>query len=886
MALRASCDLKVAYDSSKRVCASQRLVGPQRPRLCGWMAHLGAVRNVALLVSILLCSPVARSQSARFTFDPYSSGPVYTTLAEATAALLAYASSQQPWGAYLAPWYSLDWYGERAVAYRVPPYKPDGYYNTPYVQPAQPTPTAACQRGAVSIGGTLSNVRFIPRPGNYGGGQGQWWCDLQIPNWGPYSFPLYPSCNTPFIAINNDDPQGEYMCGGGSGTVYASDLGPERQDECPAEGNPIFPSSAQKVEYDTDYDNGRLLRFQRFYGSQRVGLGPSAAVTHSFNPHLPNGSSSGTNYRADGTILRMGRNYSTGQWTSSSADSPYTITATGTYPYQSLNIVSFFEPTAEQYDSTGRLAWRSYAHGVVHRLSYADGFGGYLPGGPVCVLPSGVSPPTQFAPAGALQCVTDPFGRQLNFFVDSRFRIIKLVDPSGQSIQYFYDEASSYVAPGSQPGNNLTSVQFPDGYVRRYHYNEPSYTANAKLANALTGVSELIPPASQFSRFSIFTYDAQGRARTTERAGGTYRHSMAYGTATGQVSVTDPLGTVRTHTFNTMLGVSRRISTQQPAGAGSSACSDTRTYDSQANVTSRVDFNGNKICYANNAARRLEIKRVEGLPAAADCATALANAPAGARVITTEWHPYWRLQIRIAEPKLITTLSYNDNGANCAPADALVDGRRIAVVCSRSEQTTTDESGALAFTATATGSPRVKSYTYGSYGRVLSETDPNNRITRYSYHPDNDPNLGKRGNVASITNAANHVQFITDYNAQGQPTRIVDANGVVTVLAYDSRLRLTNHTSGSEATIYRYDSRGLLQDVTLPDGVKLTYSHDAAHRLASIADQEGNRIDYTLDSMGNRTAEQMKDSGGVLVKNIARVFDALNRVKQVTGAVQ
>ena len=47
---------------------------------------------------------------------------------------------------------------------------------------------------------------------------------------------------------------------------------------------------------------------------------------------------------------------------------------------------------------------------------------------------------------------------------------------------------------------------------------------------------------------------------------------------------------------------------------------------------------------------------------------------------------------------------------------------------------------------------------------------------------------------------------------------------------------------------------------------------------------KGNRVVYTLDAMGNRITEKTKDSAGVLVGNIARVIDALNRVQQVTGA--
>ena len=71
--------------------------------------------------------------------------------------------------------------------------------------------------------------------------------------------------------------------------------------------------------------------------------------------------------------------------------------------------------------------------------------------------------------------------------------------------------------------------------------------------------------------------------------------------------------------------------------------------------------------------------------------------------------------------------------------------------------------------------------------------------------------------------------------------------------------------------------------MTLPDQASVTYTYDAAHRLIAIADQQGNRIDYTLDAMGNRITEKANDNGGTLVKNIQRSIDALNRVQQITG---
>ena len=238
---------------------------------------------------------------------------------------------------------------------------------------------------------------------------------------------------------------------------------------------------------------------------------------------------------------------------------------------------------------------------------------------------------------------------------------------------------------------------------------------------------------------------------------------------------------------------------------------------------------------------------------------------------------------RDRNPK-ITTIVYNGQGATCAPSTVLVDGKPPAVVCSRSEQATTDTTGALGFAAGLTGTPRTWTYTYTTYGRVLTATDPNGKTTTTSYYPDDDPDMGRRGNVASVTNAANHVTRFAAYNLHGQPTQIVDPNGLVTDLTYDLRLRLTSRKVGNELTTFSYEPTGLLKKVTLPDHASVTYTYDAAHRLIAIADQQGNRIDYTLDAMGNRISEKTSDNSGTLVRNIQRTIDALNRVQQIIGA--
>src|SRR5690606_8284507 len=77
---------------------------------------------------------------------------------------------------------------------------------------------------------------------------------------------------------------------------------------------------------------------------------------------------------------------------------------------------------------------------------------------------------------------------------------------------------------------------------------------------------------------------------------------------------------------------------------------------------------------------------------------------------------------------------------------------------------------------------------------------------------------------------------------------------------------------------------GLLKKATLPDGSYLEYTYDAAHRLTDINDSEGNRIHYTLDAMGNRTAEEVFDPSNALVQTRTRVFNTLNQLHKEIGA--
>ncbi|MNS45476.1 putative deoxyribonuclease RhsB [compost metagenome] len=438
--------------------------------------------------------------------------------------------------------------------------------------------------------------------------------------------------------------------------------------------------------------------------------------------------------------------------------------------------------------------------------------------------------------ASLLQSVSDNNGRQLNFTYDTANRINKMTDPSGQQYLYVYDT-----------NNNLSSVTYPGGSVKTYLYNEAAYTGGNNLPHALTGIID-----ENGVRYASYYYDAQGRAYQENHAGGVDQYQINYGTNSS--TVTDPLGTARTTNFTTILGVVKATGQSQPGGSGCGPASSAITYDANGNVATRTDFNGTVTSYAYNLTRNLETSRVE------------ASGTSQARTITTTWHSTFRLPLIVAEPLRRTSYTYDANGNELT----------------RTVQATSDATGAQGINGTAVGAARIWAYTYNSVGQVLTATGPRTDIvdtTSYVYDA--------MGNLISVTNALNQTTLLSNYDLNGRVGKITDSNGTVTDLTYSPRGWLTSKitTAGTttEATSYSYDGVGQLTKVTLPDGVYIDYSYDAAHRLTGMADSAGNSIVYTLDAMGNRTNEQVKDPSGQLAKQTTRVIDALNRIQQITG---
>lgn len=479
-------------------------------------------------------------------------------------------------------------------------------------------------------------------------------------------------------------------------------------------------------------------------------------------------------------------------------------------------------------------------------------------------------------------CITDNWGRQVNFEYEAlprnsyAARVSKIIDPSGNEYLYSYDGITTgcdgdyfNVACGS---NNLTSIKYPDGTTRLYHYNERAHISDGNicpgdrvlgpglgnLPYALTGITD-----ENGIRFASWTYDCAGRATSSEHAGGAERVEVAYEDANAQGM---KRSTVKTFTgpFESPVITSNVLTAEIINGRSKNTSSDgaclgcgealQRTYDVNGNISSFTDQNNHLSKFEYDLSRNLQISRTEafGTP--------------NARKISTVWHSQYNKPVQIFKPMQITTLTYDASGN----------------VLTRSIQSTSDANGMSGINALGTGLKKTWSYIYNLYGQITSIISPRSDVvdrTSISYD--------EHGNIASVTNALNHSTLYSNYDMNGRVGTITSANGSISTISYTPRGKVsrmeTNYGTTIEHTSYVYDNVGQVRKISAADGTFIDLHYDDAHRLVRTTNSAGDSVDYILDIQGNRIGERTKNIDGTLVRNISRAFDALNQLQQEIG---
>ncbi len=438
---------------------------------------------------------------------------------------------------------------------------------------------------------------------------------------------------------------------------------------------------------------------------------------------------------------------------------------------------------------------------------------------------------------GQLTRAIDPQGRELTFTYNTSGWIDSVDTPDGL-LSYTYDA-----------NDNLTSITYPDNSVKIYHYEDSNNPFS------LTGITD-----ERGHRYSTFTYDLDGRVIISEHSGGADRTEFNY--INDEVTVvTHPLGYEEIVATNLIKGVRRHVSS---SGPGCSTCGDnasTTTYDSNGFKDVVTDFNGNITDYDHNP-QGLETRRIEAVGSSVE------------RTITTHWHPDFRLPIEINQPnKRNINYTYNNRRQILTSTETDISGN-----ISRTSSYNYCEAADVA-NATSTGCPII--------GLLKSVDGPRTDvadITTYRYYT-TDTTDYRIGDLHTITNALGQVTEHLKYDAAGRALEISDTNNILTTLTYHQRGWPTSITKAALTTSIQYDENGQLSRITQPNGAFINAEYDNAHRLTTITDNLGNRIEYVLDAAGNRTLESTKDSTGLLKQQVQRVFNDLSRMTQLTDGV-
>ena len=591
---------------------------------------------------------------------------------------------------------------------------------------------------------------------------------------------------------------------------------------CNDVGNPCNAATGIKHQLESDYqaEGPQALKFERRYSS--LPANPSVlgyGWRHNYDGRIVRDPSGGwvRVERPTGQTLIF-RPDAGGGWTADAdvndrleeIKDDHNLTQGWRYVTESDDV--------ERYGADGQLLSITNRQGLTQTLGYSD-----------------TGTPSEMAPrSGMLLQVTDTFGRTLQLRYDKAGRLQTLIDPGGAECRYTYDDS-----------NRLVGVVYPDGTSndaddnpkRLYHYEDPA------LPFALTGLTD-----ENGVRFATWRYDAMGRATLSEHAGGAERVELVYKTD-GSTTVTDVLGASRTIVFGNSLGVMKTTELTATC-ADCTPSKESLAYDDHGNLLRHQDAAGRLTTYFYDPQRNLETLRIEAVGTPEE------------RRRQIEWHPRFRLPVRIEMPGRVTTYSYDDHGNPFS-------------------ETISDP---------LSGQVRIWKFGFDSLGRVVTVDGPRtdlSDLTRYAYYPADDDCLGCRGRLAGRTDALGQVTRYGPYDVHGRLLRRQDANGLEHAWTYDFRGHVLNQDQGGEITRFGYDAAGLRVRVTLPDGRFFKLTYDPAHRLTEAQDTLGNRIHYTLDAQGHRLNEEIFDAQGSLVRTHSSRYDAFGRpAQELTAAGQ
>jgi|tagenome__1003787_1003787.scaffolds.fasta_scaffold20988994_6 RHS repeat-associated protein len=500
--------------------------------------------------------------------------------------------------------------------------------------------------------------------------------------------------------------------------------------------------------------------------------------------------------------------------------------------------------------------------------------------------------------------VTDAAGRQLAVATDAAGRISQLTDPLGRVTRYAYDAAGDLTASTDALGQ-VTRFTY-DGDHRLLTLTDPRGGVLTNTYDTAGRVTQQVDPAGRTTTFAYSgdSYTAQGGTTTitnpagvanrqqyvdgalvasTQAVGTPLEATTTYGydpTSLGVTSTTDPLGYIRTATYDS--------SGNQLTSTDALGNTTTRTYDDVGDVLSVTLPSGKVTRYAYDSHGNLTAvtdpagnSSRYSYGSAAHPGDVTSTTDRDGRVTTFTYDAAGNLASASATPSSGITntvhYTYDADGERVCEASAVASAGGITCPASggaavaRTTSSGYDALGRLTSVVDANG--HRTAYVYDGNGNLASVTDANGHRTGYSYDADDELTTTTQPDGTTLTST---------YDSAGNKLTSTDAGGNRTTYAFDARNRLTGVTDPlNHVTSYGYDSAGNRTSLTDALGRTTSYGYDADNRLIAIQYSDGTtpNVAYSYTADGQRAS--MADGTGTTSYS----YDGLDRlIKTVDGS--
>ena len=171
---------------------------------------------------------------------------------------------------------------------------------------------------------------------------------------------------------------------------------------------------------------------------------------------------------------------------------------------------------------------------------------------------------------------------------------------------------------------------------------------------------------------------------------------------------------------------------------------------------------------------------------------------------------------------------------------------------------------------------------YDAAGHVVAATDPNGRVTRYTYNDNGQPSTQTEpsGTVTTHTyDPASGLRTGITVTAPGKPTRTSTFTWVPN--GQPGAGQVWTVSDGTGTITYGYDADGHRTSVKYPDGTSTAADYDDTGQLDTTTDVTGAVTTYEWDTSGRMHSATQK-RGSTTLATATYTYDALSRLSTTT----